>query len=110
VPLERQPALALEHLIISKGALVTRDELAEAIWPATTHVKIDDSLNYCVRQIRTALDDDAKSRRFIVTVPRRGYRFVAPIDSALRCPARGTPFQWAGCGRVNRFEWGRDSR
>lgn len=77
VPLEHQPARALAHLAAAGGRLVTREELAAAIWPNGTHVKFDDGLNYCVRQLRIALGDDAKAPEFIETIPRRGYRFIA---------------------------------
>jgi DNA-binding winged helix-turn-helix (wHTH) protein len=86
VPLERQPALALMILVSSAGQLVTRTELQQAIWPGDTHVDFDRGLNYCLRQIRIALGDDAKAPRFVVTVPRQGYRFVAPVTTA-RAPA-----------------------
>src|SRR5918993_5155910 len=77
VPLENQPARLLALLTGSPGELMTREDLAAAIWRDGTHVRFDDGLNYCVRQVRAALDDDARSPRFIETIPRRGYRFVA---------------------------------
>lgn len=61
---------------------MTRDELAAVLWGTTTHVKFDDGLNYCIRQIRAALGDDPKTPRFIETIPRRGYRFIAPVTAA----------------------------
>ena len=64
VPLEHQPALALGRLIASAGTVVTRDELAAAVWGAGTHVKFDDGLNYCIRQIRAALGDEARVHSF----------------------------------------------
>jgi DNA-binding winged helix-turn-helix (wHTH) protein len=81
VALEHQPALLLACLLASRGQLVTRTELAAAIWGHDTHVKFDDGLNYCVRQVRAALGDDSKSPRFIETVPRRGYRFVGTFTA-----------------------------
>ena len=91
VALERQPALALALLVRNPGRLVTRAELRAAIWPAGTHVDFDRGLNYCLRQIRIALGDDARAPRFIETVPRQGYRFLAPglpLPKALTGPAR----------------------
>jgi DNA-binding winged helix-turn-helix (wHTH) protein len=79
VPLERQPTRALRQLVANAGRLVPRDELRQAIWPADTHVDFDRGLNYCLRQIRVALGDDAKEPQFIETVPRQGYRFIAPL-------------------------------
>jgi DNA-binding winged helix-turn-helix (wHTH) protein len=90
VPLEHQPALVLAVLLASPGQLVARGELAAAIWPDGTHVNFDDGLNYCVRQVRAALGDDPKTPRFIETVPRRGYRFVAPVAERAGQP----PFWW----------------
>jgi DNA-binding winged helix-turn-helix (wHTH) protein len=68
-------------LVASPGRLVTRDALTAAIWGDGTHVKFDDGLNYCVRQLRAALGDDARSPRFIETIPRRGYRFIAGVGA-----------------------------
>ena len=80
VPLEHQPALVLAHLLASNGQLVTREDLRAVVWGGGTHVKFDDGLNYCIRQIRAALGDEARSPRFIETLPRRGYRFLTPVD------------------------------
>ena len=80
VPLERQPAVVLTALVARGGDLVTRDELRDAVWPAGTHVDFDRGLNYCVREIRAALGDQARAPRFIETRPRVGYRFIAPVS------------------------------
>ncbi len=88
VPLERQPTRALRQLVANAGRLVPRDELRQAIWPADTHVDFDRGLNYCLRQIRVALGDDAKEPRFIETVPRQGYRFIAPLAASSHRRAR----------------------
>ena len=80
--LERQPALALSLLVSHAGHLVTRAELCQAIWSNDTHVDFDRGLNYCLRQIRIALGDDAKVPRFVETVPRQGYRFIAELSPA----------------------------
>lgn len=82
VPLERQPALVLVRLVEEAGQLVTRDSLRRAVWPADTHVDYDRGLNYCLRQLRIALGDDARAPRFIETIPRQGYRFIAATVSA----------------------------
>jgi DNA-binding winged helix-turn-helix (wHTH) protein len=82
IPLEHQPALVLATLLAAGGRLVSRRELADAIWTDGTHVNFDDGLNYCVRQIRAALGDDPKAPRFIETVPRRGYRFIAAVAAS----------------------------
>jgi DNA-binding winged helix-turn-helix (wHTH) protein len=79
IPLEPQPARVLAVLASRPGSLVARDELHAAIWPEGTHVEFDQGLNYCVRQVRAALGDDARRPVFIETVARRGYRFLMPI-------------------------------
>jgi DNA-binding winged helix-turn-helix (wHTH) protein len=81
VPLERQPSLTLVRLIAGSGQLVTREDLRHAVWGGDTHVDFDRGLNYCLRQVRLALGDDAREPRFVETVPRQGYRFIAPISS-----------------------------
>jgi DNA-binding winged helix-turn-helix (wHTH) protein len=82
VPLERQPAMALVRLVADRGQLVSRDDLRRAVWGDDTHVDFDRGLNYCLRQVRLALGDDARSPRFIETVPRQGYRFLIPVTAA----------------------------
>lgn len=79
MPLERQPALVLIRLVQDAGLLVSRDSLRRAVWPADTHVDYDRGLNYCLRQLRLALGDDARAPRFIQTVPRQGYRFIETV-------------------------------
>ena len=93
VALERQPTLVLARLVTSPGQLVTRDDLAATIWGTGTHVNFDDGLNYCIRQIRSVLGDDPKSPRFIETIPRRGYRFIATVTAT---PEPGHRFARAG--------------
>ena len=87
VPLERQPALVLARLLANVGQVVTRDDLAATLWGTVTHVNFDDGLNYCIRQVRAALGDDPKAPRFIATIPRRGYKFIAGVAAAPE-PAR----------------------
>jgi DNA-binding winged helix-turn-helix (wHTH) protein len=88
VPLERQPAVVLVQLVANAGHLVPREDLRRAVWGDATHVDFDRGLNYCLRQIRVALGDDARAPRFVETVPRQGYRFIAPIDTPSRSPVR----------------------
>jgi len=64
------------------GKLVTREELRNQNWPADTFVDFDNGLNTCITQLREALGDAADSPRFIETLPRRGYRFIAPVIGA----------------------------
>jgi len=81
VPLPPQPFKVLALLVSHAGAIVTRAEIREQVWGAGTHVEFDQGLNFCIRQIREALGDDADSPRFVETMPRRGYRFVASVTA-----------------------------
>jgi cholera toxin transcriptional activator len=75
-----QPLEVLLHLLAHPGDVVTRDELRLQLWPADTFVDYDHSLNTAVNKLREALNDSAENPRFIQTIPRRGYRFIAPIE------------------------------
>src|SRR5262245_32514111 len=70
-------ALLLEH----PGELVTRDELHRRLWPSDTFVNFDLGLNSAVKKVRDALHDSADSPRYVETLPRRGYRFIAPVET-----------------------------
>jgi DNA-binding winged helix-turn-helix (wHTH) protein len=75
-----QPLELLLYLLERPGELVSREELRQRLWPADTFVDYDHSLNAAVNKLREALGDTADKPRFIQTVPRRGYRFIAPVD------------------------------
>lgn len=77
VHLQPQPMKVLTLLVSRAGELVTRDELRKHVWGDETFVDFDQNLNWCIRRIREVLGDDANAPRFIQTVPRRGYRFIA---------------------------------
>jgi TolB-like protein/DNA-binding winged helix-turn-helix (wHTH) protein len=79
VRLQEQPFRMLAFLLERAADVVTRAELRERLWP-TEFVDFDHSLNTAVRKLRAALDDDADNPRFIETVARRGYRFIAPVE------------------------------
>lgn len=81
IRMQEQPFQVLTELLLHAGSVVTRDELRTKIWPADTFVDFDHSLNTAVNKIRDALGDSAASPRFVETLARRGYRFVAPVDS-----------------------------
>jgi cholera toxin transcriptional activator len=81
IRLQEQPFQVLTALLQNAGQVVTRDELREKIWPADTFVDFDHSLNTAVNKIRESLGDSASSPRFVETLARRGYRFVAPVES-----------------------------
>jgi len=81
IRLQEQPFQVLAALLQHAGQVVTRDHLRETIWPADTFVDFDHSLNTAVNKIREALGDSASSPRFVETLARRGYRFIASVDS-----------------------------
>src|SRR6266850_1878921 len=79
VRLPPQPLKVLALLAGRPGELVTREELRAHLWGEETFVDFDRGLNFCVNQVRAALGDDADAPRFVETLPRRGYRFIAPV-------------------------------
>jgi TolB-like protein/DNA-binding winged helix-turn-helix (wHTH) protein/Flp pilus assembly protein TadD len=80
VRLQGQPLLVLAALLEHSGKLVTREELRAQIWPADTFVDFDHSLHNAIARIREALGDSSEKPRYIETLPRRGYRFIAPVE------------------------------
>src|SRR5258708_6821384 len=82
VKLREQPFQVLAALLEHPGEVVTRDELQAKLWPADTFVDFDRGLNKAVTHLRDALGDSADSPRFIETLPKRGYRFIAPVDAS----------------------------
>jgi DNA-binding winged helix-turn-helix (wHTH) protein len=80
VKLQEQPFRVLLLLLERPGTIVTRDEIRQALWSDDTFVDFDHSLNTVVNKLRDALDDVAANPRFIETVARRGYRFIAPVE------------------------------
>jgi TolB-like protein/DNA-binding winged helix-turn-helix (wHTH) protein/Tfp pilus assembly protein PilF len=80
IRLQDQPFQVLELLLRTPGQIVTRDELKEKLWSSDTFVAFDDGLNTAIKKVRAALSDTADSPRFVETVPRVGYRFIAPVS------------------------------
>lgn len=78
--LQDQPFQVLAMLLDGAGRVVTRDDLRERLWPADTFVDFDHSLNTAINKLRDVLGDTASNPRFIETLPRRGYRFIAPVE------------------------------
>jgi DNA-binding winged helix-turn-helix (wHTH) protein len=91
VALEPQPARALALLVARAGDLVSREELRSHLWAGDTHVDYDRGLAYCIGQLRLALGDSGENPRFIQTLPRRGFRFIAPVQGDLSAPAAAEP-------------------
>ena len=89
VRLAPQPCRILRLLLSRAGRLVERDVLRDALWSSDTFVDFDLGLNYCVNRLRAVLGDRAHAAQFIETIPKRGYRFVAPVQRLgwLRDPA-----------------------
>ena len=99
IRLQNKPFRVLQALAENAGDVVTREELQQRVWPGETSVTLDTGLNTAVNRVRQALGDTADNPRFIETLSRRGYRFLAPVevvDSSVRpqgvsesLPARG---------------------
>ncbi len=107
IKLQDQPFHVLQILLEHPGELVTREELQRQIWPADTFVDFEKGLNNAIKRLREALGDSAETPRFIETLPRRGYRFTAPVTSTNGSAGgqeitsgnhRGEPRRW--------FRWG----
>src|ERR1700739_3309678 len=86
--LQEQPFQVLAMLLLRHGDVVTREELQKKLWPADTFVDFDHGLNKAINKVRDALSDSAESPRFVETVSRRGYRFIAEVKVA-EAPGRG---------------------
>src|SRR2546430_11414540 len=79
IKLQEQPFQILCLLLDHSGQVVTRDELRHKLWPAHTFVDFDRSLNKAMTKLRSALGDSAESPRYVETIPRHGYRFLAHV-------------------------------
>jgi len=89
VRLQEQPFQVLAMLVERPGEVVGREELQKKLWPADTFVDFDHGLNKVINKIREALGDSAESPRFVQTVARRGYRFLAEVRVSDAAPVRG---------------------
>jgi len=81
IKLRRQAIEVLIMLTNRAGQVVTREEIRERLWSNDTFVDFERSINFCINQIRGALGDDAEKPRYVETLPRRGYRFLAPVEN-----------------------------
>ena len=79
VKVQDLPYRLLVMLVERPGEIVTREEVRQRLWPENTFVEFDNSLGVAIRKVRDSLNDDAEAPRYVETVPRRGYRFVAPV-------------------------------
>ena len=95
--LQGQPIQVLTLLLERAGEVVTREELRQKLWASDTFVDFDHSLNTAINKVREALGDSASSPRFVETLARRGYRFIAPVQApAENPPANGAGMESAG--------------
>ena len=88
IKLQEQPFQILAALLERPGEVVTREELRKRLWPAGIHLDFENGLNIAVKKLRQALDDDSETPRFIETLPKRGYRFIAPVQPVVPPPSR----------------------
>jgi DNA-binding winged helix-turn-helix (wHTH) protein len=89
--LEPQPSALLALLMSRPGELVPRADAIRALWGDHTTVNFQEGLDYSLRQVRIALSDRARPARYVETIPRRGYRFVAPVERPGRTVDRQRP-------------------
>ena len=80
IKLQEQPFEVLVILLERPGEVATREEIQQKLWPADTFVDFKHGINAAVKRLREALDDTADNPRFVETLARRGYRFIAPVD------------------------------
>lgn len=105
VKLQEQPFQVLTLLLERPGSVVSREELQKRLWAADTFVDFDHSLNAAIRRLRDALGDSAENPRFVETVARRGYRFVAPVNGASATLPAQTPVRVSAEPRHRRILW-----
>jgi Tol biopolymer transport system component/DNA-binding winged helix-turn-helix (wHTH) protein len=101
IKLQEQPRQVLALLLRRPGEVVTREELRQELWAADTFVEFDQGLNTAVKKIRLALGDSADNPRFIETIPRKGYRFIAPV-TGITVPVTAAPLAQR---RDTRLHW-----
>ena len=94
IRLQDQPLQVLELLLSRPGEIVSREELQQALWPADTFVEFDQGLNTAIKKIRLALGDSAENPRFVETIPRKGYRFIAPVERIATPNTAAQPAGW----------------
>jgi TolB-like protein/DNA-binding winged helix-turn-helix (wHTH) protein/Flp pilus assembly protein TadD len=101
VKLQAQPFHVLSMLLERDGALVTREELKHALWPRDTFVDFDQGLNKAIKKLREALRDSAEHPRLLETLPKRGYRFLAQVETvAPRSPSPDATSEEQGCAQL----------
>lgn len=91
IKIQEQPFCLLILLLERPGEVISREELRQRLWPEGTYVDFNGSLNVILKRLRTAVGDDPENPRFIETVPRRGYRFIAPVSVIEESSPNGLP-------------------
>jgi cholera toxin transcriptional activator len=109
--LQEQPFQVLAVLLERAGDVVTREDLRQKLWPSDTFVDFDHSLNTAINKVREALGDSASSPRYVETLARRGYRFVAPVQRDVPSKgASGTEFHGNEGGTISSPEGAQEVR
>src|ERR1017187_7090273 len=107
--LRGQPIEVLSILLERPGELVTREDFCQRLWPQDTFVDFEHSLNTAIKKLRQALDDDPDAPRYIETLPKKGYRFIAQVEPVtngvdpLAEPANGPPLPPSGSDNAGKY-------
>jgi TolB-like protein/DNA-binding winged helix-turn-helix (wHTH) protein/tetratricopeptide (TPR) repeat protein len=91
IHLQQQPLKVLALLATRPGEVISREEIKRHIWSVGTFVDFEQGVNFCIKQVRVALRDNARKPRYIETLPRRGYRFLAPVEEIVEVREHTTP-------------------
>ena len=102
VRLQDLPYRLLLMLVERAGEIVTREELRQHLWPENTFVEFDNSLGVAIRKVRESLNDNADAPQYVATLPRRGYRFLAPVTVQTREEPPKLPASRTGLRRIFR--------
>ena len=112
IKLQQRPFQILAALLEKPGKVVTREDIQQKLWATATFVDFEHSINTAVKKLREALEDDPENPRYIQTLPRRGYRFVAPVEVSTpdrsRAYIEATPptvKHGGGSDKQNRKRW-----
>lgn len=103
--LQPQPFKLLVLLTRRSSSLVSREEIRRELWPDGTFVDFDQAVNFAIKQIRDILRDAAERPLYIETVPRRGYRFIAPVDTATGHSQAAAPQSHGTTVRLQKALW-----
>jgi DNA-binding winged helix-turn-helix (wHTH) protein len=104
VRLQPQPFKLLTFLAMHAGRPISRDEIRKHLWPEGTYVDFDQGVNFCIKQIREALNDGGGHNVYIETIPRRGYRFRVPV-AVQRAGSVGAPTSAGTTLRLQKILW-----